>query len=164
MAGPTVLASIGQQISGVLTGPQPEALAFDGTNYLLAWFDSDADGYTGVLGQRISSAGVVLDATPLMIAPERAQLAGSSAAPVVTYDGSNYLVTYLDYRANPGAPTVSAARVSKGLMLLDGSAATPGVLVSHTVQASALAAVFMQGEHRIAWASIDTSVPLPAHG
>ena len=68
---------------------------------------------------------MALDATAVMIATESPQ----------------------DCRANPGAAAVSAARVSKGLRLLDGSAATPGILISRTAQASALAAVYMQGEH-----------------
>ena len=212
VAGPNVLASAGVGTGGV-NGPHPEALAFDGThfllvfqgtsgalqgllitagsaqalgtpfalggtslpvqpapalafggtNYLLAYFDSDAAGDTGIFAQRISSAGVVLDATPVQVMTEAHQLAGQNSAPALTFDGSNFLLTYLDFRAvNPAGATVSATRISPALTVLDGSAAVPGIQVTHTANAAAVSVVFMEGEHWIVWASPDTTAPLSA--
>jgi hypothetical protein len=212
VAGPNLLANVGVETGGVY-GPHPEALAFDGThflllfqgtssalqglfvtagsaqavgtpfalggtslpiqpapalafgggNYLLAYFDSDSLGNTGIFAQRVSAAGVVLDATPLQVMAENFHLAGENSAPALSYDGSNFLLTYLDFRgANPGVATVSAARIAPGLTLLDGTADAPGIQVTHAANAAALAVVFMEREHWIVWASPDTTAPLSA--
>jgi hypothetical protein len=133
------------------------AIAFDGTNYLLAWNEvTSGPDVPGLKAVRVSAAGVVLDTTPLLIAQVSFQIAGSPMTPTVTFDGTNYLVTYRDYRNEGGDAfnaRVSAARVSKALTLLDGSATSPSIHVTSTpsVPLGQISAVYMQGTHWLVW-------------
>ncbi len=63
------------------------SVAFDGTNYLVAWADSRS-GTSDVYGARVSQAGTLLD--PLGIAISTA--ANNQEAPSVAFGGTNYLV------------------------------------------------------------------------
>jgi hypothetical protein len=138
------------------TGPQGgAAVAFDGTNYLVAWDEQSAA--PGVEAVRVSPTGVVLDTAPLRVFDEStATVCCSDLLPAVTFDGANYLVAYRDTRGEGGSllnATVSAARISKAGALLDGSATTPGIVVSATKSEPIgyLTSVFMGGAHWIIW-------------
>jgi len=65
------------------------AVAFDGTNYLVAWQDGRGT-YYDVYGARVSPAGAVLDPAGIAFSTaEREQL-----APALAFDGTNYFVTW----------------------------------------------------------------------
>jgi hypothetical protein len=68
------------------------SVAFDGTNFLVAWTD-DRNGYLDpdVYGARVSASGEVLDTEGLPIAT------GSDAQgiPAICFDGTNYLVAWV---------------------------------------------------------------------
>jgi hypothetical protein len=66
--------------SGYQSSP---AIAFDGTNYLVAWV-----GANGISGTRISPAGTVLDPGGIAIA------SGYQDAPAIAFDGTNYLAAW----------------------------------------------------------------------
>ena len=69
-------------------------VAFDGTNYLVAWTDSRS-GASDIYGARVGPAGVVLDSTgvPISTAP------GGQYVPSVAFDGTAYIVVWQTYYA-----------------------------------------------------------------
>jgi len=126
------------------------AVAFDGTNYLVAWVEEP-----GLLeAVRVSAAGAVLDATPIGIALQSSLCCGY-LSPSVSFDGTNYLVTYRDPRGQSSTfnATVSAARISKAGVLLDGTLAAAGIVVTSApgVPLGHVASVFRDGAHWIVW-------------
>lgn len=70
-------------------------LAFDGTNYLLAWMRTFA-GQPGkqVMGARVTPAGVVLDPAGFPITQSPDTLSSHRAIPAVAFDGTNYVVAW----------------------------------------------------------------------
>ena len=94
------------------------ALAFDGTNYLVAW-QADRCGCRNldVYGARVSSAGAVLDPDGIPIST-----AGfTQKAPSVAFDGANYLVAWEDARSGLDWDAYGA-RVSPAGAVLDSNA------------------------------------------
>ena len=143
-------------------GIDSPAVGFDGTNYLVAWDEA------GVLNTaRVSAAGAVLDATPLPIAQSVAGVA-NAMTPVITFDGTNYLVTYRDYRNEGGDAfnaRVSAARISPSLVLVDGSATAPGIHVTSTasVPLGQIAGVYALGTHWLVWSAGSSNIVYGSH-
>ena len=144
------------------TGYGP-AVAFDGQNYLVVWFDFAGPGETisvpGFYAERVSPTGVVLDADPILIAQQYS--APSTYSPVVAFDAVNFLVAYPDNRATTQGEvtTLSAARISKSGALLDGSPTTPGIVIAtapSTINTS-LSLAFISGEYWLAWESLKDS-------
>lgn len=147
------------------------AVGFDGTNYLVVWTENGSNP-PGLVAVRISKAGVILDSTRLLIANNVGpDTSGAGPCcdlqPTVSFDGTNYLVTYLDQRnaAPPpfsidaaiygGWATISAARVSTSGVLLDGSGTAPGIVVT-TAQGLVTGRVrsaFINGAHWLVWDS-----------
>ena len=106
----SVLDPGGIPISGSFAGLAP-ALAFDGTNYLVAWYDiAGAEGH--VYGARVSRGGSVLDASPIVIS------SGSQhpQQPSVAFDGTNYFVVWEQGQASF---EVYGARVTQAGAVLD---------------------------------------------
>src|SRR5512144_1080434 len=97
--------------SGSQTG---YAVAWDGTNYLVVW--ADVRGTTGsdVRAARVSPAGTVVDAAPIVVSAAT----GDQVLPSVAFDGTNYLVVWQDHR-DPGDKSIRAARVSPAGTVLD---------------------------------------------
>jgi len=89
------------------------AVAFDGTNYLVAWQDGRGT-YYDVYGARVSPAGAVLDPAGIAIST-----AGNhQEAPSVTFDGTNHLGAWQDSRSGTSWDTYGA-RVSPAGAVLD---------------------------------------------
>jgi large repetitive protein len=87
-------------------------VAFDDSNYLVVWRrgpDISAD----IAGKRVTPGGVILDHNPIAIAPE----VRTQEAPDVTFDDSNYLVTWQDSR--DGAYDICCARVTPSGSVID---------------------------------------------
>jgi hypothetical protein len=95
-------------------------VAFDGTNYLVAWAEFHAATTEDVYAARISSAGTVLDTTPIAISTG----VGSARHPDVAWDGTNFTVvwdetgTLIDVKA----ARVSPAGVLQGVFAVSAAA------------------------------------------
>lgn len=97
------------------------SLSFDGDNYLAVWTDCRSLWHwNDIYGSRVTSEGVVLDTTDI---PISALYDVFEEAPSVTFDGSNFVVVWMDYRSGPEwymyDPDVYAARVSPDGVVLD---------------------------------------------
>jgi VCBS repeat-containing protein len=118
-------------------------VAFDGTNYLVAWSDYRNNGASDVYGARVSQAGAVLDAAGL-------QLAGGTDAQTeaaLAFNGANYLLVWSDYRLAPHS-NLFARRVRPAGTLLDATPITVSAAAGHQQQASV---TFNASDFFISW-------------
>ncbi|MEO0067809.1 MAG: hypothetical protein ABIK23_01595, partial [candidate division WOR-3 bacterium] len=90
------------------------ATASDGANALIAWRD-DRAGEGDIYGARLTWAGQVLDTNGFLISG-----ATDFQGPVdIGFDGTNYFLAWEDYRNNPQAGDIYAARVTPDGQVLD---------------------------------------------
>lgn len=106
------------------------AAAYDNVNgnYFVVWTNYPPAAASSLFGVRLSATGTVLDTTPIQIATNTL----AQGTPSVAFDGSNFLVAWLDNRNGPNSPPlVYAARVqaSDGAVL-DGTPAQAGFQLS----------------------------------
>ncbi len=92
------------------------AITFDGTNYLVVWEDLRHYYYWGfdIYGTRISPSGTVLDPEGIPISP----MASDQCNPSITFNGTNYLVVWEDYRSMDYSD-IYGTRVSQTGIVLD---------------------------------------------
>ncbi len=91
----TVLEPQGFAISTANYDQIYPAIAFDGTNYLVAWTDDrDGDYYYDLYGARVTPNAVVLEPQGFQIS----NAAGDQANVSLAFDGNNYLAVWLDFR------------------------------------------------------------------
>ncbi|HEX8705149.1 MAG TPA: Ig-like domain-containing protein, partial [Myxococcaceae bacterium] len=101
-------------------------LAFDGTNYLVAWSDFRNNGSSDIYGTRVTQAGAVLDAAGI-------QLAGGTEAQAeaaLAFDGTNYLLVWSDYRLAPHS-NLFARRVRPAGTIVDATPLTVSAAAGH---------------------------------
>ena len=90
------------------------AVAFDGTNALAAWQDWRS-GASHLYGARVTPQGRVLDSTGFLISGT-----GAGQEEVkITFNGTNYLLAWVDYRNGINQSDIYAARVTPEAMVLD---------------------------------------------
>lgn len=101
---------------GVADQVSPEVF-FDGTNFLVVWEERPLlpDGDSDILGARVSTAGVLLDSTPIAISTA----VGDQRAPDVALNGSSWLVAWDDRRAGQDQADIYGARVAGDGTVLD---------------------------------------------
>ncbi len=114
-----VLDSAGIAISTTTWNKSMPSIAFDGTNYLIAWTDNRA-WPSDIYGSRVTSEGIVLDSSGIVISSAVERQLFSS----IGYDGSNYFVAWHDFRNNP--PDIYGTRMDTSGTVLD----TSGIIVS----------------------------------
>jgi hypothetical protein len=99
------------------------AAASDGTNYLVVWSDMRDFMNTGsdIYGAIVSPNGVVSPPNGFLIsqASNNPAAPNNQEFPAVAFDGTNYLVVWLDYRNEPGRYDIYGARVSTNGTVLD---------------------------------------------
>ncbi|APR87183.1 Flagellar hook-length control protein FliK [Minicystis rosea] len=106
-------AGTGIAISTAANDQLAPTIAFDGTNYLVAWSDGRW-GTPDIYGARVSPAGLVLDTSGIGIS---SMTADAQTVPRVAFDGTNHVVVWADARA--GGSDVYAARVSPAGVVAD---------------------------------------------
>ena len=84
------------------------AVAFDGTNYLVAWQDDRTGSTLDIYASRVSTTGTVLNPTGIAVSTAP----GAQDSPRLAFDGTNYLVVWQDLRSGVNHD-VYASRVSK---------------------------------------------------
>jgi len=145
-------------------------VAFDGTDFLVAWQESLASGVapedTGIVVARVTEAGVVLDPEGFAVA----QTGKGSYQPRVAFGGGQYLVVWEDARnvVNPGQNQgdIYAARVSTAGVLVDGPPLSGGLRVSGAISVTPRQAdvVFAGSEFLVSWAAGSYSNVEPLSG
>ena len=110
-----ILDTLGFPINTEPNSQTQPSIAFDGTNYLIAWTDNRYSLIDlNIYGSRISPSGVVLDPAgfPICSAP------GWQYGTDIAFDGTNYLVVWADFRESYNT-NITGARVSPGGIVLD---------------------------------------------
>ncbi len=107
-----VLDTAGFIISTAAYEPGSPSVAFDGTNYLVVWYDFHSSSYD-IYGARVTTTGVVLDPAGIAISTTLDE----QCSPSVAFDGTNYLVVWHDIRS--GSWDIYGARISLAGVVLD---------------------------------------------
>ncbi|HTW92962.1 MAG TPA: hypothetical protein VMH22_14820 [bacterium] len=89
------------------------AIAFDGTNYLVAWEDHRSGSYD-ICAARVTPQGVILDPSGFMISGAPFD----QRHPAIGFDGTDFLVVWQDYRRG-FAYDIYGARVTQQGTVLD---------------------------------------------
>ncbi|WP_146209752.1 hypothetical protein [Vitiosangium sp. GDMCC 1.1324] len=112
----TVLDTSGILLSTSASNTDTPAVAHDGTNFLVVWTDYSRPNSSNIYGARVSSTGMVLDASDIAVS----RSANGQYNPAVAHDGTNFLVVWRDTRS--GISTIYGARVDEtGTEVLDTS-------------------------------------------
>ena len=136
-----VIDSAGIPISIDSTSQKNPSIAFDGTNFLIAWPDN-RNGDDDIYCARVNQSGIVLDTTGIPISTEE----NSQCFPSVLFDSTNYLIVWNDKRN--GNEDIYCARVSQSGIVLD----TTGILISTMLAWMAAPAVSFNGtNYQIVW-------------
>jgi hypothetical protein len=94
-------------------------VAFDGTNYLVVWYDSRGGSYD-IYGTRVDQNGTVLNSAGIPISTA----ADYQYFPDVSFDGTNYMVVWQDQRS--GEYDIYGSRVDQDGIVLN----SPGIPIS----------------------------------
>jgi hypothetical protein len=134
----------GIPISTAANNQAQPAIAFDGTNYLVTWSDNRS-GDANIYGTRVSPAGTVVDGAATGFPISTA--ASAQADPDLAFNGTNYLVAWLDLRS--GERDIFGTRVSPAGSVLDGVAS--GIPISTAPQQQDSPAVAFNGVFLVTW-------------
>ncbi|OIR14477.1 hypothetical protein GALL_42780 [mine drainage metagenome] len=132
-------------------------VAFGGTNYIVVWEQGSATtpAANSLYAARISPTGMIVDVPAL---PVSTNATGQYSASVA-FDGSNYLIGWLDLRAQTGTSHADlyANRMSPSGALLDGAATGGGFLISSgaTQQLYSPNVAYNGAEFFVSWGSLD---------
>ena len=88
-------------------------IAFDGTNYLVVWEDCRTPDRE-IYGARVNLDGVVIDSNGICISGEPT----GQVFPDIAFDGTNFLVVWLDGRNSP-LSSIYGTRVNQSGMVID---------------------------------------------
>jgi len=111
----SVLDVAGIAISSATGAQQWPAMAFDGTNFLVAWQDNRNGPYADIYCARVATSGTVVDPTGIAVS----KAANEQLMPAVGFDGYKYLVAWQDKRSASTSPDIYGAKVDKAGTVLD---------------------------------------------
>ncbi|WP_163999301.1 Ig-like domain-containing protein [Pyxidicoccus caerfyrddinensis] len=111
-----VLEDSGLAIASESHSQVTPSVASNGTDYLVAWEDARLESAGDIFGARVTSAGVVLDASAFAISTE----SQSQETPSVASNGTDYLIVWEDARLND-AGDIFGARVTSTGAVVDAS-------------------------------------------
>ncbi|MCD4697022.1 MAG: hypothetical protein K8S16_12365, partial [Bacteroidales bacterium] len=100
------------------------AVAFDGTNFFVVWDEDSGYDVTGIFGARVDTLGSVLDPGGFTVCDVNSY----QETPDVTFDGTNYIVGWNDYR-NDGNGDIYMGRVTPDAQILD----PDGIIISSSM-------------------------------
>ena len=104
----------GLLLAGAAAAQAAPAIAFDGTNYLVAWQDLRGGRDWDLRGARVKPSGALLDVNGFAIAAPP----GNQQAPSLAYDGAEFLIAWQDDRSG-NSNDIYAGRVSPNATVLD---------------------------------------------
>ena len=119
----SVLDPAGVTISPSAHGSAEPAIAFDGTNHLVAWDDNRNDPWGDIFAARVSPAGTVLDPSGIAVAANSSPAGLAQREPSVAANGS-FLVAWRDDRrlgVTADGADIFAAQVNSDGAVLDPS-------------------------------------------
>lgn len=130
------------------SGQRP-SIAFDGTNYLVAFSRAAPDGSTDIVGARVSRTGARIGTTEGFVI-----LSNSGGAPAVAFDGANYLVVTTRFNSTT-MQDIIGARVTQGGTVLGEFAVftAPGGQVQPSV-------AFDGTNYLVVWSDTRTGSPI----
>jgi len=102
----------------ITQAPTPQGhpgVGFDGTDFLVVWEDHRSGAFTDLYGARVTRDGTVLDPDGIAVSSAEAE----PECPAVSFDGTNFLVVWDDYRYDQSGPDICGARVSPEGVVLD---------------------------------------------
>jgi len=136
----TVLDPRGIPISAAAGDQRSPSIAFDGTNFLVVWEDYRDSGFGNVYAARVTPAGAVLDREGI-----RMQTSSYTYHPAASFDGTNFLVVWEDYR---GGADVYGSRVTPAGTVLD----PRGIAIAVSTEGESSPAVCFNGtDLLVAW-------------
>ncbi|MEO0085656.1 MAG: hypothetical protein ABIK37_03400 [candidate division WOR-3 bacterium] len=140
-----VLDPVGIPVCRAAIDQRDPAIAFDGTNYLVAWQHwKDGAWSSDIHCVRVSPAREMLDSTSIAVC----NASGRQAEPAVSFDGENFLVAWHDDRRAQREYDLYAARVTTAGRVLD---STGFVVSAEPGQQMVPAALFDGGNHLVVW-------------
>jgi len=145
-----VLDSAGIAISSAQNGQNYPSVAFDGTNYFIAWEDLRNNSYSDVYGARVDTSGVVLDSTGIPIS----STTWNKSMPSIAFDGTNYLIAWTDNRTWPS--DIYGARVTSEGIVLDSS----GIAITTAIERQLFSSIAYDGtNYFVAWHDFRNNPP-----
>jgi hypothetical protein len=136
----TVLDPDGIAVSTAVNPQSYPAIAFDGTNYLVAWNDERNSSHYDLYCARVSKSGVVLDPDGVAIS----KAAKRQGFPAIAFDGTNYMVVWQDDRS--GFYDIYGSRVNTSGAVLDAG----GIAVSTAASDQSYPAIAFDGTNYFA--------------
>jgi hypothetical protein len=112
------------------------SVAYNGTNFLVVWEDYRAGSGSDIYGARVNASGGVLDTSGIAISDEP----GNQLSPVVSNNGTSFLVAWQDFRGGLFSD-IYGARVSSTGGVLD----TSGFAISNAANHQAAPALDFDG-------------------
>ncbi|WP_224241126.1 RHS repeat domain-containing protein [Hyalangium gracile] len=129
------------------------SVASNGTDYLVAWQD-ERSGSSRVYATRVSSAGAVLDGTGFALSSSFSQNQAQHHATVAS-NGTDFLVTWLDFRSGVSLDVYGARVTSSGTVV---DATGLAITATSTQEERDPVASSNGSDYFVAWSSWDTSV------
>ncbi len=137
-----VLDSVAIAVSADTCLQDCPSIAFDGTNYLVVWWDRRSGTNCDIYGARVSQTGVVLDSAGIAIITAL----DDQSLPSITFDGTNYFVVWEDQRSAPNH-NIYGARVSQTGTVLDSA----GITISTVSHGRVPCALFGSTNYFVVW-------------
>jgi hypothetical protein len=102
-------------ISGGQGARYTPSIAFDGTNYLVAWQDERFQVYiTDIFGARVTKSGVVLDTAGIPVS----RAYGNQEYVTIAFDGQDYIAVWEDCRSS-SSRDIYGARIAPSGAIVD---------------------------------------------
>ncbi|MFT3927729.1 MAG: MopE-related protein [Myxococcales bacterium] len=142
-ANGTVLNPTPIAISTAAQNQLSPAIASDGYNWFVVWHDNRSGNYD-TYGTRVDASGFVLNPSGLALSTAT----NNQLYPAASYDGTNWLVVWQDYRNGSGNSDIYGTRVSSSGVLLNPS----GISIATGAQSQLFPALAHDGTNwLVAW-------------